>query len=100
MYDVGTTARIVGGKIVLLSGEQLEVRAQTDADETAVQHVVSVIEVANATGVPQLAAGLAAAGFDTAVAIRDAAEDELTAVDGVGPKTAVKLKTAAEELLV
>lgn len=100
MYDKGTTAKIVNGKIVLLSGDEVDVRAQTQPEaETAVSRAVSALEVANASGVPGLAAGLAAAGFDTAESIRDASEADLTAVSGIGKATAARLKTAAEELL-
>lgn len=100
MYDTGTTARIKDGKIVLLSGDEVNVRAQTPPEaETAVSRVVSALEVTNASGVPHLAAGLTAAGFDTAESIRNASEAQLTAVSGIGKATAAKLKAAAEELL-
>jgi DNA uptake protein ComE-like DNA-binding protein len=98
MYDTGTTARIVDGKIILLSGD--EVRAQTPPKaETAVPRVVSAREVTNASGVPHLVDALEIAGFVTAISIRDASDAELTAVSGIGKATAVKLKTAAANLL-
>lgn len=74
-----------------------DVRAQTLRTEVNID-TVPLEAVTELAGVGHLTGPLFAAGFKSAESVHAAAESDLTAVDGVGTKTAVKLKTAAEEL--
>jgi predicted flap endonuclease-1-like 5' DNA nuclease len=87
---VPVPAAVAEAKGWKLHDQPAPVRAQT-AD--------AVESVAAKAGAFHLVDDLRLAGFVTVESIRDASEDELTAVDGIGKATAAKLKTAAKELL-
>lgn len=96
--NIKLASRLVNMRIDVRSPEQFE-KEKTEVME-AEEHDDAMVELLDLPGVGEATAEeLFKAGFDSLEAVAVAEIAELTAVPGIGPKTADSIKAAAAELL-